>query len=86
MHTSHKVDVYLSIPSTPIIEHCLDIRFAAYPKSLAPLLDLEVRESFNFSLPPEPNRLNFFVEQQTSFCPGLFPYPLHTITALVGLR
>ncbi|KAJ7291218.1 tubulin binding cofactor C-domain-containing protein [Mycena rebaudengoi] len=35
MHTSQAVDVYLSIPSTPIIEHCSRIRFAPYPASLS---------------------------------------------------
>ncbi|KAJ6588376.1 tubulin binding cofactor C-domain-containing protein [Mycena capillaripes] len=34
MHTSTNVDVYLSIPSTPIIEHCSQIRFASYPAAL----------------------------------------------------
>ncbi|KAF8208225.1 TBCC-domain-containing protein [Mycena galopus ATCC 62051] len=34
MHTSKDVDVYLSIPSTPIIEHCSQIRFASYPAVL----------------------------------------------------
>ncbi|RDB23844.1 Tubulin-folding cofactor C [Hypsizygus marmoreus] len=36
MHASQKVDVYLSIPSNPIIEHCSNIRFAAYPTALLP--------------------------------------------------
>ncbi|KAJ7178009.1 tubulin binding cofactor C-domain-containing protein, partial [Mycena filopes] len=34
MHTSTNVDVYLSIPSNPIIEHCSQIRFTAYPATL----------------------------------------------------
>ncbi|KAF7343433.1 C-CAP/cofactor C-like domain-containing protein [Mycena venus] len=34
MHTSTNVDVYLSIPSTPIIEHCSQIRFSSYPAAL----------------------------------------------------
>lgn len=34
MHTSHNVDVYLSIDSTPIIEHCTTIQFTAYPSAL----------------------------------------------------
>src|SRR5882762_2194985 len=34
MHASTDVDVYLSIPSNPIIEHSSSIRFAAYPTSL----------------------------------------------------
>ncbi|KAJ7075112.1 tubulin binding cofactor C-domain-containing protein [Mycena belliarum] len=36
MHTSTDVDVYLSIPSTPIIEHCSRIRFTSYPTALSP--------------------------------------------------
>ena len=36
MHASSKVDVYLSITSNPIIEHCKEIRFFAYPRALAP--------------------------------------------------
>ncbi|KAJ7481538.1 tubulin binding cofactor C-domain-containing protein [Mycena latifolia] len=35
MHTSTAVDVYLSIPSTPIIEHCSQIRFTSYPDTLS---------------------------------------------------
>ncbi|OBZ76662.1 Tubulin-specific chaperone C [Grifola frondosa] len=31
MHASSEVDVYLSISSNPIIEHCFDIRFGDYP-------------------------------------------------------
>ncbi|RDX52636.1 TBCC-domain-containing protein [Lentinus brumalis] len=34
MHTSSDVDVYISIASNPIIEHCSGIRFADYPASL----------------------------------------------------
>ncbi|KAK0205340.1 tubulin binding cofactor C-domain-containing protein [Desarmillaria ectypa] len=34
MHTSRTVDVYLSIPSHPVIENCSDIRFAGYPSAL----------------------------------------------------
>lgn len=36
MHTSKAVDVYLSITSNPIIEHCSNIRFSPYPSSLSP--------------------------------------------------
>ncbi|KAL1670284.1 tubulin binding cofactor C-domain-containing protein [Schizophyllum commune] len=36
MHTSKAVDVYLSITSNPIIEHCSEIRFSPYPSALAP--------------------------------------------------
>ncbi|KAI0037088.1 tubulin binding cofactor C-domain-containing protein [Vararia minispora EC-137] len=31
MHTSTDVDVYLAVPSNPVIEHCSNIRFASYP-------------------------------------------------------
>lgn len=34
MHDSQKVHVYLSISSSPAIEHCSDIRFTAYPDTL----------------------------------------------------
>ncbi|KAI0372531.1 hypothetical protein BV20DRAFT_1042647 [Pilatotrama ljubarskyi] len=34
MHTSSQVDVYISIASNPIIEHCSAIRFADYPTCL----------------------------------------------------
>ncbi|KAL7284727.1 hypothetical protein ACG7TL_002033 [Trametes sanguinea] len=34
MHTSTQVDVYISIASNPIIEHCSAIRFADYPSCL----------------------------------------------------
>lgn len=34
MHDSQKVHVYLSITSSPVIEHCSDIRFTAYPDTL----------------------------------------------------
>ncbi|EMD36984.1 hypothetical protein CERSUDRAFT_155385 [Gelatoporia subvermispora B] len=36
MHTSSDVDVYLSVLSNPIIEHCKGIRFAHYPSLLYP--------------------------------------------------
>ncbi|KAI0634284.1 tubulin binding cofactor C-domain-containing protein [Trametes polyzona] len=36
MHTSSAVDVYISIASNPIIEHCSSIRFADYPPRLKP--------------------------------------------------
>ncbi|KAI0827359.1 tubulin binding cofactor C-domain-containing protein, partial [Trametes gibbosa] len=34
MHTSSRVDVYISIASNPIIEHCSLIRFTDYPRQL----------------------------------------------------
>lgn len=40
MHTSNDVDVYLSIPSNPIIEHCTRMAFASYPTHLSILTGL----------------------------------------------
>ncbi|KIP09930.1 hypothetical protein PHLGIDRAFT_125915 [Phlebiopsis gigantea 11061_1 CR5-6] len=34
MHTSLQVDIYLTIDSNPIIEHCSRLRFAQYPSAL----------------------------------------------------
>lgn len=34
MHTSTQTDVYISVASNPIIEHCRSIRFAKYPRFL----------------------------------------------------
>jgi len=39
MHASNNVDVFLTIPSNPVIEHCSYVRFSAYPTFLAPSLD-----------------------------------------------
>ncbi|KAJ7572517.1 tubulin binding cofactor C-domain-containing protein [Mycena floridula] len=35
MHTSQAVDVYISIQSSPIIEHCKQTRFTSYPSKLS---------------------------------------------------
>lgn len=43
MHASSHVDVYLSIPSNPIIEHCANIRFAAYPATFRTLIGDDAR-------------------------------------------
>ncbi|KAH7910918.1 tubulin binding cofactor C-domain-containing protein [Hygrophoropsis aurantiaca] len=48
MHGSTDVDVYLSIPSNPIIEHCSRIRFTSYPKAL--LSDIDPVISTHFSV------------------------------------
>ncbi|KAF8635659.1 hypothetical protein AX15_000290 [Amanita polypyramis BW_CC] len=42
MHSSQKVHAYLSIPSSPVIEHCSEIQFTAYPDTLG---DQHFRES-----------------------------------------
>lgn len=39
MHTSANIDVYLTIQSNPIIEHCSSVAFAAYPYSLLPSVE-----------------------------------------------
>ncbi|KAF9450024.1 hypothetical protein P691DRAFT_811265 [Macrolepiota fuliginosa MF-IS2] len=36
MHTSTKVDAFLSLSSNPVIEDCHDVRFAPYPALLRP--------------------------------------------------
>ncbi|KAJ7253063.1 tubulin binding cofactor C-domain-containing protein [Mycena haematopus] len=60
MHTSTHVDVYLSIPSTPIIEHCSQIRFASYPTALrnseeTSLDVLSIRDFSHIKSTPSPN-------------------------------
>ncbi|TCD63589.1 hypothetical protein EIP91_005197 [Steccherinum ochraceum] len=62
MHTSSHVDVYLSIPSNPIIEHCSNIRFAKYPTHLttSPSNDnankyLSVQDFSHIRATPSPN-------------------------------
>ncbi|KAK0484744.1 TBCC-domain-containing protein [Armillaria novae-zelandiae] len=48
MHTSRSVDVYLSIPSHPVIENCSGIRFAGYPSTLQ--REMQVAESRHASV------------------------------------
>ncbi|KAK7019844.1 tubulin-folding cofactor C [Favolaschia claudopus] len=61
MHTSTNVDVYLSIPSNPIIEHCSEIRFASYPPVLSASKDatfsegLSVQDFSHIKSTPSPN-------------------------------
>ncbi|KAG9307930.1 tubulin binding cofactor C-domain-containing protein [Chiua virens] len=61
MHNSTAVDVYLESGSDPVIEHCSDIRFAAYPSSLARASSPEngkqfIVKDFSHILPtPSPN-------------------------------
>jgi hypothetical protein len=56
MHTSKNIDVYLSIPSNPIIEHSSAIRFAAYPTSLSLSAPTSVR--FPSTFPYTPSKTN----------------------------
>lgn len=48
MHTSRTVDVYLSIPSHPVIENCSGIRIAGYPPALQ--REIQVAESRHASV------------------------------------
>ncbi|KAJ7507210.1 tubulin binding cofactor C-domain-containing protein [Mycena galericulata] len=60
MHTSSSVDVYLSIPSTPIIEHCSQIRFTSYPATLSQTISsnaLSVQDFSHIKATPSPNCL-----------------------------
>ncbi|KAI0657513.1 tubulin binding cofactor C-domain-containing protein [Cubamyces menziesii] len=74
MHTSSRVDVYISIASNPIIEHCSEIRFADYASSLRPtsLADtqdvksnyLAVQDFTHIRATPSPNWSPLPFEQQ----------------------
>ncbi|TFK31502.1 tubulin binding cofactor C-domain-containing protein [Crucibulum laeve] len=62
MHTSQKVDVFLSISSNPIIEHCKDIRFSQYPQQLSssgmgdkPAKELYVQDFSHIRSTPSPH-------------------------------
>ncbi|KAI0795744.1 tubulin binding cofactor C-domain-containing protein [Abortiporus biennis] len=62
MHSSTSVNVYLSISSNPIIEHCSAVAFAAYPpelsKSAIPVADskhLSVQDFTHIRATPSPN-------------------------------
>ncbi|KAJ7151461.1 tubulin binding cofactor C-domain-containing protein [Mycena crocata] len=58
MHASSSVDVYLSIPSTPVIEHCSQIRFSSYPVALSAdtsAKDFLVQDFSHIKSTPSPN-------------------------------
>nr|GAT44397.1 predicted protein [Mycena chlorophos] len=58
MHTSSVVDIYLSISSNPIIEHCSLLRFAKYPSTLASAdlpSNLVVQDFSHIKPTPSPN-------------------------------
>ncbi|KAF7319483.1 C-CAP/cofactor C-like domain-containing protein [Mycena chlorophos] len=58
MHTSSVVDIYLSISSNPIIEHCSQLRFAKYPSTLASAdlpSNLAVQDFSHIKPTPSPN-------------------------------
>ncbi|KAF7366688.1 Tubulin-folding cofactor C [Mycena sanguinolenta] len=74
MHTSTHVDVYLSIHSTPIIEHCSQIRFASYPTALRTSEDtsphvLSVQDFSHIKSTPSPNWSMLAPENQVSKWP-----------------
>ncbi|KAJ4490013.1 tubulin binding cofactor C-domain-containing protein [Lentinula aciculospora] len=60
MHSSQDIDVYLSIQSNPIIEHCSSIRFAPYPSTFPPTnlqhnSDFPVQDFSHIKSTPSPN-------------------------------
>jgi hypothetical protein len=78
MHNSTSVDVYLSISSTPIIEHCSQIRFASYPASLRISEDSSVRCLIYL----------MFAQAECSIAqcplhPRFFSHQIHTLAQLV---
>ncbi|KAI0672294.1 tubulin binding cofactor C-domain-containing protein [Trametes maxima] len=56
MHTSSNVDVYISIASNPIIEHCFGIRFDDYPHSLRPVSSRDAATQFGADHHPSYNQ------------------------------
>ncbi|KAJ3768321.1 tubulin binding cofactor C-domain-containing protein [Lentinula raphanica] len=60
MHSSKNIDVYLSIQSNPIIEHCNGIRFGPYPSGFAPtdsphVAELVVQDFSHIKSTPSPH-------------------------------
>ncbi|KAF8830301.1 hypothetical protein HHX47_DHR2000700 [Lentinula edodes] len=60
MHSSKSIDVYLSIQSNPIIEHCHSIQFAPYPATFSPTIvqhnsDVSVQDFSHIKSTPSPN-------------------------------
>ncbi|KAJ3921240.1 tubulin binding cofactor C-domain-containing protein [Lentinula edodes] len=60
MHSSKGIDVYLSIQSNPIIEHCHSIQFAPYPATFSPTIvqhnsDVSVQDFSHIKSTPSPN-------------------------------
>ncbi|TFY63127.1 hypothetical protein EVJ58_g3433 [Rhodofomes roseus] len=60
MHTSTQTDVYISLASNPVIEHCKEIRFANYPRFLQRAGDeypstLTVQDFSHIRPTPSPN-------------------------------
>ncbi|KAF5384269.1 hypothetical protein D9615_003298 [Tricholomella constricta] len=75
MHTSRNVDVYLTITSNPVIEHCSDIRFGGYPKILLdnrPSEQFSVMDFSHIRSTPSPNWSVLHEDRVTP----LWPWPL----------
>ncbi|KAI0356885.1 hypothetical protein OH77DRAFT_177458 [Trametes cingulata] len=69
MHTSTQVDVYISIASNPIIEHCSAIRFADYPTCLrrhSSTSNTKVMMLFTASAAPQEGKSNYLAVQDFS--------------------
>lgn len=86
MHTSHNADVFLSIDSTPIIEHCTAIRFTAYPSALLGSVATElISQVCGNGVPGNACGADFMTEhEQTPRGAGLFAYQGNAFPELVG--
>ncbi|KAL1717593.1 tubulin binding cofactor C-domain-containing protein [Schizophyllum commune] len=88
MHTSKAVDVYLSITSNPIIEHCSEIRFSPYPSALAPDAPSNglqsIQDFSHIRATPSPNWTRLDNEQQADI-PGLLQLAKENASDLSGV-
>jgi len=80
MHSSHNVDVHLSVASNPIIEHCTEIRFGKYPENVSGQAISEspsytVLDFSHIRTSPSPNWSSLESDQGTSW------WPLSSMTA-----
>lgn len=83
MHSSSHVDVYLSIPSTPIIEHCSNIRFTSYPARFITNTD-EVRIQYTPALTVVADLRTYLGIEQSPLRARLLPHPRYTLAELDG--
>ncbi|KAL1728343.1 tubulin binding cofactor C-domain-containing protein [Schizophyllum commune] len=88
MHTSKAVDIYLSITSNPIIEHCSEIRFSPYPSALAPGAPSNglqsIQDFSHIRATPSPNWSRLDSEQQADV-PGILQLAKANASDLSGL-
>ncbi|KAL1680657.1 tubulin binding cofactor C-domain-containing protein [Schizophyllum commune] len=88
MHTSKAVDVYLSITSNPIIEHCSKIRFAPYSTALAPNAPSDglqsIQDFSHIRATPSPNWTRLPSEEQADI-PGLLQLAKDNASDLSGM-